>query len=210
MNKKKLYIIVAAAAILVLIFIINLISFKALILLKDDKYKLAKSVIIIINNSAVGFISKSSFENRDKLLKEINNKVTFSFSVISFIDIKRIEFFEEVKGASIISKKLLGKYKIVASGHHGILNIWQNENNLYGSVKFPQWANGVTEYLKEVSVRDNKISFTRSISTKNELKRIGADSYFIQSYSGIYSDSGMSIKGFYVNKGARFLWEAKK
>ena len=105
---------------------------------------------------------------------------------------------------------LLGTYKINVAGHEGYLYLKQKNNRLYGGVKFPNWANGVYEPLKNIKIEKNRIYFTRSATSIKEVRRIGASSYFTQTYSGTYYAKGREIKGFYKHSGAKHSWKAEK
>ncbi len=104
----------------------------------------------------------------------------------------------------------LGTYRINASGNPGYLFLGAKDGYVYGSLRFPEWGKGVVEPLKGVYVRGNTIRFTRSISTRAELERTGAPSYFTQVYTGEYRDGGRIIQGRYMLGGSPRMWDAKK
>ena len=210
MKKKRILIIIATIIAIssIAIIIKNSMSYNAFILLNNGNYVYGKN-IIIINNSIKGDISKQKSRSLLFLKKRIDKEMNFSYKSILLENVKRIEFNKKIKDI-IVPKRMLGLYKISASGHRGFLKIWKYKGRLYGSIRFPNWAKGVTEYLKGVHIKNNKLFFVRSITTSKELRRIGATSYFSQSYYGTYSNTGNFIKGFYVKKGAKFLWEATR
>jgi hypothetical protein len=82
--------------------------------------------------------------------------------------------------------------------------------SLYGTIRFPDWGRGATEYLRNVRIVGGKIYFTRSATTAKEIRRLGTTSYFTQEYSGEYFRSGNFIRGYYTVQGARKSWEAFK
>ncbi|HXK66536.1 MAG TPA: hypothetical protein PK348_09735, partial [Spirochaetota bacterium] len=102
----------------------------------------------------------------------------------------------------------LGVYHINASGHEGILVLQVKDGVLYGSVRFPNWANGVWEPLKGVNIKNNTLWFTRSVTNEQERIKTGAREYFTQQYVGTYKDNGKKIIGFYKLRGAKYLFEA--
>lgn len=107
-------------------------------------------------------------------------------------------------------KDYIGDYTVNAAGNHGYLSLRASGSYLYGTIRFPEWGRGATEYLKNVRLIEGKIYFTRSITTPQELQRIGGNSYFIQEYSGEYLQSGSLIRGYYTIYGTRKTWEATK
>jgi hypothetical protein len=107
-------------------------------------------------------------------------------------------------------KDYIGDYVVNAAGNHGYLSLRASGGAVYGSLRFPGWGRGATEYLKGVRIAGGKIYFTRSVTTQQELKRVGANAYFTQQYSGEYFQSGGLIRGYYTVNGQRKYWEARK
>lgn len=140
---------------------------------------------------------------------------------LSLISMKKVQFIEIISkpddsgpalGAWQPSlKDYIGDYTVNAAGNHGYLSLRATAGGyLYGTIRFPEWGRGATEYLKYVRLVNGKIYFTRSVTTPQELQRIGGNSYFIQEYSGEYLQSGNLIRGYYTIQGSRKTWEAMK
>lgn len=102
----------------------------------------------------------------------------------------------------------IGDFQLNAAGNRGYLSIRASGGTVYGTVRFPDWGRGATEYLKSMAIVNGRISFIRSATTRQELSRLGASSSFIQVYSGEYLRSGSLIRGFYTVQGQRKAWEA--
>jgi hypothetical protein len=139
---------------------------------------------------------------------------------LSFISMKQVQFIEvlsrpDESGPALGAwqpslKDYIGDYTLNAAGNHGYLSLRASGGYLYGTIRFPEWGRGATEYLKYVRLVDGKIYFTRSVTTPQELQRIGGNSYFIQQYSGEYFQSGNLIRGYYTIQRSRKTWEAVK
>lgn len=139
---------------------------------------------------------------------------------LSFISMKQVEFIEIVwrgdeTGPALgewqaTLKDYIGDYQMNAAGNRGFLSLRASGSYVYGTVRFPDWGRGATEYLKNVRIAGGKIYFTRSATTAQELRRIGGNASFVQQYSGEYLQSGRMIRGFYTVYGARKTWEAVK
>ena len=107
-------------------------------------------------------------------------------------------------------KDYLGDYTVNAAGNHGYLSLRAGKQGVYGTVRFPEWGKGATEYLKNVRIANGKIYFVRSVYSRQEQIRIGANRPFVQVYSGEYYRSGRRIKGHYTVDGMRKQWDAVK
>ncbi len=155
-----------------------------------------------------------SSQQRDAAMSDETGK--FSFTIISTRDIKSIEFIPAAEEPGEDSDETtdtarLGRFKINVQGHEGTLVLYEKDEKIYGTVKFPGWANGATEYLKGIKITGDKISFTRSATTVKEMNRIGANNLFTQKFSGTYSKSGKRIHGYFVNnRREKYQWEAVK
>lgn len=167
----------------------------------DKQYYYADR-LIIFGNAAAGFISSSSPQNRD--LENLPR--TFTVMDMETIATINVNPFTTVH----VPPQYLGTYRINASGHEGILVLRMKDGMLYGSVRFPNWANGVWEALKGVSIKNNNLYFTRSVTTERERIKTGAREYFTQRYVGSYKDNGRRIIGFYKLRGAKYLFEAHR
>ncbi len=217
MDKKKTIksLIKPALAVIALILMTTALvtallpEYSVLIVDSGSRYARGKK-ILLIGNTLICIRDSESYRTRNEALGVLDPDYTLS--LIPVHTLRRIEIIpessDEDQDISGIPGKYIGGYRIVASGHKGILNLFVSRGRLYGSVKFPQWKNGVWEYLQYIRIGNNRISFTRSITTAKELKRTGADAYFTQRYSGTYSQEGKVIKGFYTVSGLRKQWEA--
>ena len=141
-------------------------------------------------------------------------------TVLSLVSVKRVQLIELIgvpdpEGPGLAEwrpglKDCIGDYQINAAGNRGYLAIRAYGGSVYGTVRFPEWGRGATEYLKYMTIANGRISFTRSVTTKQELSRLGAPSFFVQAYSGEFLRSGGLIRGFYTVQGQRKSWEAVK
>jgi len=136
----------------------------------------------------------------------------YRFSMMSMRDVAFIEVIPpRDKDTGTVPAQYLGSYRIVASAHRGYLKLWAFKGRIYGSIRFPEWANGVVEPLKGVVISpEGAIRFTRSVTTRKEQVRVGSSSYFTQRYYGRYYRNGKTIRGYYTRNGPRGMWEATK
>ncbi len=139
-------------------------------------------------------------------------------SVVDLEDIALIEFIHDdpVSGEKTpvmkgpVPAEYLGTYDVNVAAHQGILQLWSGGGRVYGSIRFPNWARGVAEPLKGVSIEGNNIRFVRSVASREEQVRVGSSTYFTQGYFGSYHNGGRIIKGYYTREGHRGLWEGVK
>jgi hypothetical protein len=139
---------------------------------------------------------------------------------LSFISMKQIETIQimsqqEENGPALqawqpVLKDYVGDYTVNAAGNRGFMSLRAGGGGLYGTIRFPEWGRGTTEYLKNVRIIGGKIYFTRSATTQYEIKRLGTNKYFVQNYSGEYFRSGNYIRGTYAVQGEMKSWEAVK
>lgn len=139
---------------------------------------------------------------------------------LSVVSLESVEFIEIIPGEEEESSQLgawhpalkdyIGDYTVNAAGNHGYLSLRAGGSAVYGTIRFPDWGRGATEYLKNVRIVSGTLYFTRSVTTQQELKRLGASAYFVQQYSGEYLRSGNLIRGYYTVHGERKQWEAVK
>ncbi|HQF10116.1 MAG TPA: hypothetical protein PLM53_17300 [Spirochaetota bacterium] len=137
---------------------------------------------------------------------------------LSFVSMKQVEYIEitggkDEEGPALGAwqpslKDYVGDYTVNAAGNHGYLSLRASGGYLYGTIRFPDWGRGATEYLKNVRIYNGKLYFTRSVSTQQELRRVGANAYFTQQYSGEYLRGGNLIRGYYIVNKERKQWEA--
>ena len=200
---------------LIISFLIFIVFFKAkenvIIKSKKGNYYDIHSWRVIGNN-IIAFANKKSYNSKKQLIDSISqNKASYGFKVISFKAIERIELFTKKSVSNEITRtSVLGIYRLTASGHRGILRLYSRKNRSYGYIRFPHWAKGVAEPLKYLRIKGNKISFIRSVTTKKELQRVGANFYFTQRYYGTFNKNKTFISGFYTSRGAKSIWEARK
>ena len=169
---------------------------------------IAGNLLICTRDSLTFTTRNDAFQSKEE------NK---NFSIISMRQVQFIEVISRPNdsgpalGAWQPSlKDYIGDYTVNAAGNHGYLSLRASGGYLYGTIRFPEWGRGATEYLKYVRLVDGKIYFTRSITTPQELQRIGGNSYFVQQYSGEYFQSGSLIRGYYTIQGSQKTWEAVK
>jgi hypothetical protein len=139
---------------------------------------------------------------------------------LSLSSMKQVQFIEIIIGKDDEGpalgawqpslKDYVGDYTVNAAGNHGYLSLRASGGYLYGTIRFPNWGRGATEYLKNVGIANGKLFFTRSVTTQQELRRTGANAYFTQQFYGEYLHSGNIIRGTYVVYKERKQWEAYK
>ncbi len=140
----------------------------------------------------------------------------YSLSTLSMKDIKKIEQLvpetETPAGDTLnVDPVYLGNFSIRLQGYTGKLRLYKNKDRISGTVQFPDWGNGKVEYLRGISISGGGIRFTRSANTEAEMRRLGANSYFTQKFSGTYSNSGKTIRGFLINhRNEKHQWDAQK
>lgn len=216
MNKKTIISLIFNATGIILIIIllmVLLISKKNIIITDNHNSKYQCKRLVVIGKSAISFNTSQNAADIDNNFIEKK----FFIKIFRLNDLHSITFPEEEltdeltniqnDGATPVYR---GIYNIKANGHLGILYIYEKDNRLRGTLRFPQWANGVTEYLKGVSIKGNSIKFKRSAKSIEELQRIGTNSYYEQDYTGFFSNNGRTIKGSYFSNGVKNVWEGTK
>lgn len=216
-SPKKLRIaVIVLSALLLALLIIPLIrtacaSHSGLLLDTEGNYSMIKNFHLCGDTL---ICRKSSFSSQQRDMALADETGSFSLSIISTKKIKSIELIQaqdEETGEIAEANVLLGKFKINVQGHEGTLVLYEEEGKIHGTVRFPGWANGATEYLKNVKITGEKISFTRSATTVKEMRRLGANNLFTQRFSGTYNKSGKRIWGQFVNdRREKYQWEAMK
>lgn len=202
-----------------LIFLIVLPVVKAAnssysVIIKDKEFNYYRGGNLLICGSTV-ILKKDTESVKDKSSLPELNRGRFYYSMLSMNDILSIEIVQEddTGEADIapVPTQYLGRFKIHLQGHEGILTLGVSKERVYGTVKFPGWGKGVVEYLKGVRVSSTDVRFTRSASTPEEIRHLGANYLFKQNFSGKYSSTGRVIKGIMTNdRGERHEWEAVK
>ena len=202
-------------ALAVLAVLVMTVSARQNVLVKDTdgNFYRARS-LIVAGPIALCSRDPADYPNRKAALEsatEGGRLSAVSMNRIAFIEIMAAPDEGEGLGAWQPGlKDLVGDYVVNAAGNHGYLSLRTSGGAVYGTIRFPDWGRGATEYLKGVSISGRKIYFTRSVTTPQELKRVGASAYFTQLYSGEYFQSGKLIKGFYMVQGQRKQWEARR
>jgi hypothetical protein len=221
-SEKRTYTIVFAviagmiiASILSLIFILTHGS-EAYIFAKDGS--VFRAHFSIVGNHII--ITSRSAPEKD-IKNALNSPLAAGISIISADSVTSIEFMhnttpteEEPHLVLDPNKKksgpftVLGTYTVNVSGHRGKMVIISQKGGFEGYIQFPNWAKGMREPMKKIKIHGNTISFTRSVETAAEQKRVGAPNLFVQNFAGEISDGGKTIKGFFTNHGGKEIWEA--
>ncbi len=197
------------AVLLALYFLLCAAAPGALVKKYDGKGFYTKRILIMGNN-LLAFASREM--SLKKLEKSDFNDFNFSPAIYSLDHIASIEFDKEAFLPKLkIKKSYLGTYKIKLQGHRGTLRLYIKKRRLKGYVKFHTWGKRAYEPLKRVSIKGNRIFFIRSANSSKEIRRIGANIFFTQTFNGKFSPSGKTVKGYMKNnRGERHIWEAKK
>jgi hypothetical protein len=138
----------------------------------------------------------------------------YSFTILTLddvVDIHLIPMKEKNKAANNgVSPFYVGNYTINAEGNNGYMYIRKKNGYVYGTIRFPKYANGVYEKMKYLVIKGNNISFTRSADTSAEVRYIGVSKRFKQQYRGVYKKGGWYITGTYKIPGSIRNWKAYK
>jgi hypothetical protein len=171
--------------------------------------------LFIAGNVLISSRDTSAYPTKREALQ--SKETGRSLSLRSMKGVEYIEFFgtKEEPGEALGAwqptlKDYVGDYTVNAAGNHGYLSLRAGGGYVYGTIRFPNWGRGATEYLKNVGIANGKLYFTRSVTTQQELRRLGANAFFTQQYSGEYLRSGNLIRGFYIVNRERKPWEATK
>ncbi len=202
----------AVVVVILFIHMFFLFFFPSSVIIKNpnSKYYRAKIYFKFGNYLSLSKANRS-FKKKSRAFKSKN--IDYRITTVSLNDVDYIEILhdeEEEKEKGAVNPDYLGKYKINAAGHIGYLKLRARGRRVYGTLKFPNWAKGATEYLKAVKIRKGKIKFTRSVKNRKEMMKTGARTYFTQTYYGTYLKKGRVIKGYYIRSGAKTSWEGKK
>lgn len=218
-NKKRIFAILlpllGGIALTILVVLITTVSMRQNVMIKDaaGNFYQARSLIV------AGRMMLCSRDPSNYPTKKAALDSAIEERKLSAVSMKNIAFIEimsspeEGEGLGAWQpglKDFIGDYVVNAAGNHGYLSLRASGGYVYGTIRFPDWGRGATEYLKGVRIAGGKIYFTRSVTTAQELKRVGGSAYFTQQYSGEYFRSGSLIRGFYTVQGARKPWEAQK
>lgn len=214
-RKRKLsaFIIPAALILLFLLIPVLMVSIshgEYIITFNDDRGVSARKIFICGDT----VICMKGSESGEEKSADTGNE--YSLSILSMKDIKKIEKLlpeTETPAADTlnIDPVYLGNFTIRLQGYTGKLRLYKNRDRISGTVQFPDWGNGKVEYLKGISIGSGRIRFIRSANTEAEMRRLGANSYFTQKFSGTYGNSGKTISGFLVNhRNEKHQWDAQR
>ncbi len=216
-NKKPLLFIIPASAVLLFMLIpviLTLVNSNDYLITYNDDRVVRGKKLFICGDTVI--CMKGSIEEKDKSKLPDKSQSSYSLSIMSLKELRLIEIEQseddsEVTGDGPVDIKYLGIYKIQLQGYFGKLRLYKNKDRISGTVRFPGWANGKTEYLKNIRISGDRISFTRSATTDAEVRRLGAGSHFTQSFRGRYIYGGKYIKGYLINhRKERHQWDAEK
>lgn len=147
---------------------------------------------------------------------ETDNNTEKRFDLAS---ISRIDFLDEpiendteedenIRELTADEKKFLGRYVANISGHKATMYVYATKKGYIGiSLKFHTWGRGVSEYMRQVRVNGDTISFRRSCKGV-ECARIGSPSPIRQFYEGTISDDLIKIEGRYEGGQNASRWSA--
>ncbi len=175
----------------------------------DGRGFYAKRILVMGNN----LITLAGEEMGLKELAKSDFKDSnFSAKIYSLGEISSIEFDQDASLPELkINRKYLGTYTIRLQGHLGTMRLYIKKKRLRGYVKFHTWGKRAYEPLKKVSIKGNRIFFIRSANSSKAIKRIGANVFFTQNFTGNFNSRGTTLKGYMKNnRGERHIWEAKK
>ena len=218
-NKKRIFSILlpllGGIALTILVVLVMTVSARQNVIVKDRAGSFYRARSLIVAGPIMVYTrDPSGYPTRKAALDSTSEE-----RKLSVVSMKNIAFIEIMaapdEGEALAAwqpglKDYIGDYVVNAAGNHGYLSLRASGGAVYGSLRFPGWGRGATEYLKGVRIAGGKIYFTRSVTTAQELKRVGASAYFSQQYTGEYFQSGRLIKGYYTVYGQRKQWEARK
>jgi hypothetical protein len=171
--------------------------------------------LFVAGNLGICVRTTASFATKKQALDSGEPATNLSFISMNQVEAIEVLIGRDEKGQVLPGwqptlKDYIGNYTINAAGNHGYMALRASGGYIYGTIRFPEWGKGATEYLKNVKIVSGKIYFTRSATTQQEIRRLGASSYFVQYYSGEYFRSGNYIRGYYMVKEEKKSWEAAK
>lgn len=217
-KKRKTLIAIIPALIILLCILVPVImtsvtSHEYIITNKDDLVFRGRKLFICGDTL---ICMRGNVEEGEKSKLPGAEQTSYNISILPLKDIRLIELEPGEDEPEIIEEgpvdiRQLGSYKIQLQGYTGKLRLYRGKDKITGTVQFPDWANGKVEYLKNIKISGDRISFTRSAPTDAEVRRLGANSRFTQRFNGKYSGGGRYIKGFLINqRKERHQWDAQK
>ena len=164
------------------------------------------SVIVAVDRALL-HIDTKTFKTRELALK--SDMSSCGWSIRSLSEIRLLEFMEpeeEEDEPADLEHPYAGTWKIDAEGNPGYIFLAYRNNRYEGSIRFPQYAYGVIEPMRNLVITGQKITFIRSAYTSAELKRLGISVPFKQQYSGWFNKAGTYVKGEYIIPGSIRNW----
>ena len=211
-REKKLKYVVWGAKIAALLapFILALVSHGDYLVKNVEGKFFRVRVIFLAGDYALGLKGPDLHDSRELALTGVKGRDLSAFSLrqAEFLEVIREEPAEETPVSPAF--RYTGTYRVVAAGHKGYLYLREREGRPSGTIRFPGWGKGVHEPLKGLAVKGRHVSFVRSVSTGAEMKRVGSQSFFTQSYFGRFTSDGRSVTGHFIREGTRYSWSARK
>ncbi|TFH43366.1 MAG: hypothetical protein E4G96_01300, partial [Chrysiogenales bacterium] len=206
MNRKRIIAVVApvAAAITlpIVVMIIMAATARYSFLIHDTAGKFYRGrALVVVGRLLVCRREATAHPSRIAAIRapEEPRSLTFmSMSGVRHIEIIADPEEDDPDAWQPVLKDYLGNYVVNAAGNHGYLSLRVGKNGVYGTLRFPEWGKGGTEYLKSVRIANGRIYFVRSVTSRQEQTRLGANRAFVQVYNGEYYRSGGRIKGHYT------------
>lgn len=171
----------------------------------SGEYSRADGLLVIADRALLRMDSER-FKTRDDAFK--SDPLSPGWGLWSLSAIMTLEFLEKEQQKKISDQDIpyTGTWRIDAEGNPGYIFLTFQNDRYEGTIRFPQYAHGVTEPMRNIAVTGRKITFTRSASTSNELKRMGISTPFKQEYTGWFNTAGNYVKGQYVIPGSIRNW----
>ncbi len=215
LNKVALILLSVSLIFLIALPIVKVMTSSYTVIIHDKDLNYYRGGNLFICGSTI-IVKRDSESVKNKTSLPSPDSGRFYYTILSMDNIISIEIIQEEddedKEILPVPVQYLGRYKIILQGHEGILVLGvSKKQQVYGSLRFPGWAKGAVEYLKGVRISSGGVRFTRSASTPEEIRRLGANYLFKHNFSGKYSSSGKVIKGIMTNdRKERHEWEAER
>lgn len=216
-GKRKILIgIILSVIIIILIitpFIMALLSSYTVLVRNSSGEFYTAEALFILGDSLICLKDESVYKKKKWAVADPDPER--EFSVVPVSDISLIEILpdadtEEYSADSGVPE-YFGTYKVDVSGNDGYLYLKLRNGRIYGSIRFPHWANGSFEPLKRLRIYKNgRISFIRSVESQEEANKVGVRTFFTQWFYGNYRKDGTEIHGDYTSRGAESAWKAYK
>ncbi len=214
-NKKlsvKTQMLIASVLFVMILITILLFSssYKAVIMNSESRFFKA-DILLLVSDHLICLRDIYDYRKRKNALKSQDYET--DLAIISMKDVINIEIIQDPDDKiptmdKDIPTKYLGKFKANVTGNIGYLYLSKKKNKIFGTIRFPGWANGSYERLKNLWISKGKIGFIRSIDSAAEAKRVGTSTYFVQEFYGDYKRKGNMIEGYYMNRGEKNVWRA--